>query len=322
MTVGIRAIRHVVPERVIGNEGLVAAHGFDEAFIRDKLGIAERRFAAADEYVSDLAAAAGAKLLAECAVDPASIGLLILVTQTPDTCLPHVSAVLQNRLGLPQTTAAFDISLGCSGYVYGLATAIALMEAQGIENGILITAETYSKIISPDDRATAPLFGDGAAATLLGPNPVYRAGRFAFGTDGGRSGALIARGIGVRRDDPAPLFMDGRAIFGFAMGTLPGHVDVCLEMNGVARDQIDAWVFHQASRHMLTSLAPRLKVPMDRLIVDMADIGNTTSSTIPIALDRRILSLGDKPRRVLLAGFGVGLSWASTVITLNGESTP
>jgi 3-oxoacyl-[acyl-carrier-protein] synthase-3 len=316
LSIGIRAISRFVPEQVVTNDSIVAAHGFDEAFIRDKLGIAERHIAAPDEYVSDLAVAAGTKLIEEHHLDRGSIGLLILVTQTPDTCLPHVSATIQNRLGLPTTVAAFDISLGCSGYVYGLATAIALMEAQGIENGILLTAETYSKIMSPDDRATAPLFGDAATATLLSRDPIYRCGRFVFGTDGGRASALTAHGLGVRQDRKESLFMNGAEIFAFVMGSLPRHIDECLSLNGVEREQIDAWLLHQASKHMLTTLAPRLKIAKDRLVLDMSDVGNTTSSTIPIALERRILAAENKPNRVLLSGFGVGLSWASTVITL------
>lgn len=316
MKLGIKAIRTYLPAQVIGNEEVLTAHSFDEGFIRDKLGVARRHIAAADEYVSDLATGAARRLLEETGTDPASIGLLIVVTQTPDYCLPHVSAIVQGRLGLPSTTLALDVNLGCSGYVYGLSTALALMAANGIQAGILVTAETYSKLISPTDRSTAPLFGDGATATLLGCDPLYVPGAFAFGTDGTRHRALIAKGSAVRRDASEPLFMDGREIFTFVMGQLPTHVADCLARNNLTKEEVDAWVLHQASRHMLQTVAPRLGLNPDQLLVELADTGNTTSSTIPIVLERRVLPARPLPRRVLLAGFGVGLSWASTVLTV------
>jgi 3-oxoacyl-[acyl-carrier-protein] synthase-3 len=196
------------------------------------------------------------------------------------------------------------------------------MEAQGIPAGLLVTAETYSKLIAPSDRATAPLFGDAAAATLLTRDPTYRLGAFTFGTDGTRGDALIARGSAIRRDTMAPLYMDGRGIFAFVMQQMPSDIAACLAANALQQSDIDAWVFHQASRHMIESLATRAGIPKDRLIIEMEDVGNTTSSSIPIALDRRILTGPHMPRRIFLSGFGVGLSWASTVITRNDEAGP
>jgi 3-oxoacyl-[acyl-carrier-protein] synthase-3 len=312
---GIRAIRSYLPETVIGNDDAVAAHGFDEAFIREKLGIRQRHVAGPEEYVSDLASGAVRRLLDDTGIDPNSVGLLVVVTQTPDYCLPHVSAMVQHRCNLPTTLAAFDVSLGCSGYVYGLSIALATMAANDIGTGILVTADVYSKLIAPTDRNTAALFGDGATATLLGRDAIYLPGRFAFGTDGSRHEALIARGSAVRRDREEPLFMDGGEIFGFVMGNLPSHVTGSLKINNVEKDEIDAWVFHQASRHMLQTLAPRLGLSPADMRIDLEDVGNTTSSSIPIVLERRIVPAVPRPTRVFLCGFGVGLSWASTVLT-------
>lgn len=319
MTLGIEAISHYLPGPPVDNQNVIAEHDFDEAFIRDKLGIQSRYFAADDEFASDLAVTACEKLLAATGIDPNAIGLLVVVTQTPDYCLPQVSALVQDRIGFPQTCAAFDINLGCSGYVYGLSTALAMMEAQGIAQGVLVTTETYSKLVSPADRATAPLFGDAATATLLGGNPKYTIGRADFGTDGSRHHTLIARGSGVRRDTEEPLFMDGQAIFNMVIGEIPKSVARCLDLNALSADDIDLWVFHQANQFMLRSLAKRLKIPAEKLMIDMSDTGNTTASTIPIALERQVFAGGSLPARLFLSGFGVGLSWASTVLTATTE---
>jgi len=319
MAVGIQAISFYLPGTPISNTTVIAEHDFEEPFIRNKLGITSRHFAAHDEFSSDLAVAACLKLFDQTGVDVKSIGLLIVVTQTPDYCLPHVSALVQDRTNLSSNCAAMDINLGCSGYVYGLATALALMEAQGIERGVLVTTETYSKLVSPADRATAPLFGDAATATLLGPHPIYTVGQLDFGTDGSRHEELIARGSAMRRDIVEPLFMDGRGIFSLVMEEVPKSVERCLERNGKTKSDIDLWLFHQANSFMLKSLAGLLKIPDDKLVIDMKDTGNTTSSTIPIALERQILSQDVKPNNIFLSGFGVGLSWASTILTANYE---
>lgn len=319
MVLGVEAIGYYLPGSPVDNQNVIAEHDFDEAFIRDKLGIQSRYFAAEDEYASDLAVAACENLFAATGTDPNDIGLLVVVTQTPDYCLPQVSALVQDRIGLPQTCAAFDINLGCSGYVYGLTTALAMMEAQGVARGILVTTETYSKLVSPADRATAPLFGDAATATLLGANPKYTVGRADFGTDGGRHHTLIARGSAIRRDTEEPLFMDGQAIFSLVMGEIPKSVERCLDVNGLTSEDINLWVFHQANQFMLRSLAKRLKIPADKLLIDMSDTGNTTASTIPIALERRVLSTGERPARLFISGFGVGLSWASTILFATNE---
>ncbi len=319
--IGIAAIRSFLPAEIVSNSAAIVAHGFDETFVYEKLGIRERRAAGHEEYVSDLAAAAGQRLLEDTGTDARNIGLLVVVTQTPDYCLPHVSAVVADRLGCAPSTAAFDISLGCSGYVYGLQVVSSMMKAQGIDKGLLITAETYSKLVSPADRATAPLFGDGAAATLLSADAVYDLGKFSFGTDGSRHEALIARGSAVRRDRVEPLFMDGREIFAFVIGSLPRSIEACLALNDLTRDDIDSWIFHQASRHMVLSLAARLRIPQERCVIDVERIGNTTSSTIPIALETHALETAKRPQRIFLSGFGVGLSWGNTVLTLRTENS-
>ena len=318
MTIGIQDIAFYLPADRQENEAICAAHGFDEAFITEKLGIRARHIAGQDESTSDLATAAVRTLIDASGIEADQIGLLVIVTQTPDYCLPHTSALVHGELGLSKSVPAFDINLGCSGFVYGLSTAIGFMEANGIDFGILVTAEEYSKVLDPSDRATAPLFGDAAAATLLSRTPRYTAGRTTFGTDGSRHEALIVRGSGTRAGELSALEMEGRAIFNFMMSEVPADVATCLKKNDIESDDIDAWVFHQASKFMLQSVAKRLGIPHEKLVLDLEEGGNTTSSTIPIALARKVLPAKTPPRRIFVSGFGVGLSWASTVLTLNG----
>lgn len=313
--IGIQEIVYALPEGVQRNAEIVDRHGFEEAFIADKLGIEERRVLGEGETVSGIASAAVEALLQTTGVAKQEIELLIVVTQTPDYCLPHVSALVHDAVGLPNAVAAFDIGLGCSGYVYGLAVARAIMQVEEMRRGILVTADAYSRIMDPGDRATAPLFGDGASATLLSDSPVYLIGKSTFGTDGGRHGALIAHGTGSSIEDRQPLYMNGRTIFTFMMREAPNDIRACLKKNGVEVADIDRFVFHQASRYMLQNLSRQMKLDPDKVTIDMKDVGNTTSSTIPIALERQVIHARPKAHRLLLSGFGVGLSWASTVLT-------
>ena len=313
--IGIQDIAYALPEGVLRNAEIVDRHGFEEEFVSEKLGIEERRVLGEGETVSGLAVTAVEKLLGTSGVAKQEISLLIVVTQTPDYCLPHVSALVHDAVKLPSAVAAFDVGLGCSGYVYGLALARAMMQVEGMRHGILVTADAYSRIMDPGDRATAPLFGDGATATLLSDNPAYLIGRSTFGTDGTRHGALIAHGTGSSLEERQPLHMNGRTIFTFMMSEAPKDIRACLQKNELEVCDIDRFVFHQASRYMLQSLTKQLKLDPGKVVIDMKDVGNTTSSTIPIALERQVLGSERRDRRLLLSGFGVGLSWASTVLT-------
>lgn len=316
MSIGISAIAASLPEQVVTNNVFIERHGFDPTFLTEKIGIESRRWVSGSQATSDLATAAADAVLTHAGVAPEAVELLLVVTQTPDRLIPHVSGQVHGNLGLPKTTAAFDVSLGCSGFVYGLSLATAFMTAHGMDTGILVTAETYSRFLDPSDRQTAPLFGDGACACLLTRAPVYRPGAFTFGSDGGRHEALILRGSGSRDEARAPLYMDGRGIFNFVLREIPGDIDRCLDKNGLLKEDIDLWVFHQASRFLLESLTARCGLAPEKVVIDLLDCGNTVSSSIPLALSRRVFGPRDYPRRIFLSGFGVGLSFASTVLTL------
>lgn len=324
MNPGIAAIAPYLPEAVLTNEELVTRFGFELDFLSEKLGVLHRHVAAANEGVSDMATAAAKSLFATGIAKPADIDLVVICTQNPDYRLPATANIVQEKLGLRQNVAAFDINQGCSGFVIGLSVVRSMMLAEGMKNALLITAEAYSKIIDPGDRQTLPLFGDGAAATLIRDGGPGRFGRFVWGSDGSGAKHLIVQGGGGLHPLQVPvgdhaLFMDGRAIFNFMMRRVPVCVKDCLAANGLTMDDIDFFAFHQASRYMLENLARALDVSADRVPIAIEDTGNTVSSTIPILLD----SLGEldslKGKRVLIAGFGVGLSWAATVLTFQKD---
>jgi 3-oxoacyl-[acyl-carrier-protein] synthase-3 len=321
---GLAAIATYVPERVVDNADLVARFGFEPAFLDDKLGISRRHICAPDETVSDMAVAAGRRLIETTGIDPATIGLLVLVTQNPDYKLPTTANIVQHRLGLPQSIAAFDVNQGCSGYVYGLSIAKALMAAHAHHAALLITSEAYSKVMDPADRTTAPLFGDGATASLILPGGQGQIGAFTFGSDGSGAEELIVRAGGSRNPAMAcagagALAMNGRSIFNFMMRRVPADVRACLAANATQIEGVDLFLFHQASRYMVEALAKGLGLPADKVPIRMTETGNTVSSTIPMLIDALggVAALAGK--RALLSGFGVGLSWASTIITFGAS---
>ena len=320
---GIAAVASYLPEAVLTNDALVERFGFDRAFLDEKIGVRERHIAAEDEAVSDMAVKAAEALFARVDMAREAVDLVVLCTQNPDYRLPATANIVQNRLGLADTTAAFDINQGCSGYVYGLAVVQSMMLAHGFSAALLLTADGYTKVMNPGDRATAPLFGDGAAATLLTAGAPGRIGRFTFGSDGAGADDLIVRGGGSRHPDmpaagPGALYMNGRAILKFMIRRVPADVDRCLALNELERGDIDAFVFHQASGHMIASLTREMALAPDKVPVEIADCANTVSSTVPIVLER----LGGAPalagKTLLLCGFGVGLSWCSTVVRFGG----
>lgn len=312
MTFGIAAIAHAYGRNRIDNVSEGAQHGFDPAFVRGKLGILTRYVAAEDQATSDLAAEAAQTVLERTGTRGEDIDALIVVTQTPDYQMPHTAALVQRKLGLPARLASFDMSLGCSGFVYGLSTLVPLMAHGGFTRALLVTADCYSKVSDTADRATAPLFSDAAAATLVSAQPLYRPGKPLFGTDGAGAEALIVKCGGSRAPaDRSKLYMDGRAIYSFAMSKIPQHVEQCLKLNGLRLEDIDRFVFHQANRYMLESLRDRMKLPAEKVVIAVEDGGNTVGSTIPIALEAL---LPERPRRILICGFGVGLSWATDVL--------
>jgi len=316
---GLIAISHQLPSVCVPSDELVKLHGFEAEFISDKLGIDQRFKLPDDMPVSALASEVVNKLCRENEIDVEALDLLIVVTQTGDYCLPHVSAIVQAEVGMRKDVFVMDINLGCSGYVMGLASALAIMEAQHLRLGIVVTVDAYSRIVSMDDRATSPLFGDGASATLIGENPRYLMGKTTFGTDGSQHELLIAKGTGSTAGTKEPLFMDGRGIFNFALRVVPTDIKKCLELNNLDFDDVDLFILHQANAYMVKTLGQRMGIPDEKLVLHLREVGNTTSSSIPIALEYEIKEKSVSPSTMIISGFGVGLSWATSVLRTNEE---
>lgn len=327
----IKAIASALPDWDVDNSTIENWCSLPKSMLSEKIGVEHRRFLKANETGTDLSERAVRRLAeANPDFDLARIGLLIVVTQNPDYQLPHNSALLQHRVGLPQTTACFDVSLGCSGFVYALSVAKGFMLAEQVEEALIITCDPYSKCISRANRDVAGLFGDAASATWLRSDGRGVIGRGDFGTDGGGAGNLIVRAGGSAQPlshlDGTPaaevaeadrfLHMNGRAIFNFMITRVVGTVDACLGRNGLGRDDVDFFVFHQASRYLLETLRDRMGLPAERMPIALARTGNTVSSSIPLVLEGLMRGGRCAPATVLVSGFGVGLSWASNIIRM------
>jgi len=301
---GIEQIASYLPPLRISNFDRKAEFEIDDNFIDAKIGFRAVSRMEADDTTSTLCEKAYARLEEKVAIDRNALQAVIVVTQNPDANIPHVSAILHGRLGLPEQCACFDISLGCSGYVHGLSIALSFMAANGMSRGLLFTADPYSRIIDPDDKNTALLFGDGATVTLLSDAPMFAPGQFGFGTIGQDSAELRVR------DDA--LYMNGRAIFNFAARHIPKDIKRVLAANSREISDIDSFVFHQGSRYIVETIANALGVPKTKVSFGAAEYGNTVSSSVPMILETEMQA--NDTNLILVSGFGVGLSWASTVL--------
>ena len=304
-------IAYYLPEKVLTNDELSLLYPEGPAEkILSKTGIASRHVTEAGESATDLAERAARKLFSEQGVKPEGIDFVLFCTQSPLYQLPPSACVLQNRLGISTTAGALDYDLGCSGFVYGLSLAKGLVVSGAAKNVLLLTAETYTKYIGAQDKSTRTIFGDGAAATLIDRATADSIGAFAFGTDGSGADKLILR-------EGENLHMDGPDIFNFTLDIVPKTMDEVCAKNGITRDQVDLFVFHQANKFMLDTIRKVNGLPKEKFYIDLEDTGNTVSSTIPIALKRAADNgILHKNMKVMLLGFGVGLSWGATIITI------
>lgn len=316
--VHLAGIVSAVPAHAGTEADLATRFGADAASrIIKATGIVRRPLAAAGQCTSDLAAAAAETLLTGLGWERATVTVLLMVTQTPDHSLPATAIQIQHRLGLGHGTAAFDIGLGCSGYVYGLWVAAALLGALPVGSRALVLAgDTTSRYLCPDDRATVPLFGDAATATALERDDNASPMSFDLGSDGAGAPYLMVRGGGMRDPDvPATLFMDGTQVFAFTLREVPASLCAVLKTAGWELGSVDHIVLHQANAQMIRHLGQRLGARPEQMVLALEDTGNTSSASIPLALCHTLTSL-THPVRLLLSGFGVGWSWASVALTI------
>lgn len=329
----IRGIASAVPGRAEGTEELVMAFGQDEAQkIAQATGVGVRHISETEQCTSDLCLYSADRLLKELGWSVDSVDALIFVSQTPDYICPATSCYLHGRLGLSKNCAAFDISLGCSGYVYGLWNAASIITGGG-RRVMLLVGDTLSKIISPMDKTSRPLFGDAGTATAVEYDENGQM-LFEFGTDGSGYEHLIVpaggfrqrktletakrterEGGNIRSDED--LFMNGTEIFTFTIREVPNLISKVLASSKWTVADVDAFVFHQANRFMLEYLTKKMNLPSDKVPYSLDKFGNTSSASIPLTISEMLRPTVEKQtQRFILAGFGVGLSWGAVALNI------
>jgi len=324
-------LEYYLPNKKLTNVELAQEFpNWDYLGFEKKVGISERHIAGENETALDMAEKASLMLFEK--VDKSSIDFILLCTQSPDYFLPTSACILQDRLNLSTHCGALDFNLGCSGYIYGLALAKSLLASKVATNILFVVSETYTKHIHPKDKVNRAIFGDAAAATLINIDS-FMIGEFVLGTDGKGFQELIIKNGGQRNkpgieveeyeyasgnitsDDH--LYMNGPEIFNFSITTIPSLVLETAKKNQLSLDDIDFFIFHQANEFMLNFLRTKTKIPQEKFCIDLSATGNTVSATIPIALKNAYSKdLIKKGAKIMLVGFGVGLSWGATIITL------
>ena len=327
----IKGISYYLPEKVLTNEELIKEFPeWSVEKVAKKVGVNSRHIADEKETAGDLAEKAALNLFAEYKINPKDIDFLILCTQSPDYFLPSTACVLQSKLGISTHAGAFDYNLGCSGCVYGIAMANSFVESGLAKNVLLITAETYSKYLHQSDKSNRSIFGDAAAACLISEDGIAEIGSSVLGTDGSGAEKLILKTGAARQKNHTGLFseddeghvryddylyMDGGGIFNFTLEAVPAMMKEVLDKNGLEKENIDYFVFHQANKFMLNTIRKVCVLPKDKFYVNLEETGNTVSSTVLIGLkqclENEIIHEG---MDIMIAGFGVGLSWGGTIL--------
>lgn len=328
----VKALSYYLPERAVTNEELVREFPeWSVDKVAQKVGVDTRHIAALQETAGDMAEKAARRLFDEHSLSPKNIDFLLLCTQSPDYFLPSTACILQDRLGIPTSAGAFDYNLGCSGCIYGMAVAKGLIAAGIAKNVLLLTAETYNKYLHQQDKSNRSIFGDGAAACLISTEGFAEIGDFALGTDGSGANHLIVK-TGAARQKTATgqcvedeeghlwyddyLYMNGSAIFNFTLDAVPLMMSQILEKNSLSKEDIDYYIFHQANKFMLNTIRKLCVLPKDKFYINLSETGNTVSSTVLIGIkdcmNKGVLLQGSK---VMITGFGVGLSWGGTILS-------
>lgn len=332
--VGIRAISACVPRNIVRNKDLdylIDEEGIEKTI--NNIGVEERRVVDNDVCASDLCYAAALKLMEDNDVDPNSIDVLLFMSQTADYRIPATAPILQHRLGLSIDTLCLDLSLGCSGYVYALSTAYAYASLEGINRVLLLDGETFSKIVNKHDKVNWPLYGDGATATLIEKGN-FGESTFVLKSDGsGKDSVIIRDGMRNMVSEESciekidvdgnirsglEIFMDGMAIFNFAMKRVPRVIKEITECTGVPLDCIDWFVFHQSNKFMTDFFVRKLKIDANKVPYSIQKYGNTSSTSIPLTIVSELIDKQKDGDCLVMSGYGAGLSWGTTLLTLNG----
>jgi 3-oxoacyl-[acyl-carrier-protein] synthase III len=329
--VGISAISACVPKKVSSNSDLgylIPSDEIDKTI--ESIGIKEKRIADSDVCSSDLCIKAAEKLFADNNIERDSIDLVLFLSQTPDFIIPATSPIIQHRLGLPKSTACIDLSLACSGYVYGLSTAFAYASMDGVNRILLLVGETFSKIVNKMDKVNAPLYGDAGTATLIEKEENSKS-FFGLYSDGSGEHAVKIPGGAYRHPfteetlkeqkfndgsirSNSQLFMDGMDVFNFAISVVPKGIKEIIKVSSKELEDIDYIVFHQANKFMTDFFIKRLKFDTSKVPYCLSKYGNTSAASVPLTIVSEFSKNQMNNKNVILSGFGAGLSWATAYI--------
>ena len=305
MKIGIKDIQYYIPPKKINNFLVSKKFGLNKEFLTNKIGFTKLAKIDKKLQTSDLSIKSINKTFSKYPTLKNKLDCVLLITQSPDLKIPHTSAIIHDKLNLKKKCVVFDVSLGCSGYVHGLSIIKSFMEMNKFKNGILLTADPYSKIIDQKDKDTVMIFGDASSCTLISSeNPVYEIRSFDFGTEGALYEAL-------KINNKGQLKMNGREILNFVINNVPNSVHNLLKKEKKKLKQIDSFIFHQGSKFVLDKLKEILNIEKNKLVYSSKNYGNTVSSSIPIILSNNKFLKSDY---IICSGFGVGLSWATTLL--------
>lgn len=338
--IAIRGISCCVPKNTERNIDLDILTSEEIQKFIDATGVEERRIATKEICTSDLCCEAAGKLITDLNWQKDEIEILVFVSQTADYILPVSAAILQDRLGLSTNCIAFDVPLGCSGYVYGMSIIAGMMKAAGLKKGLLLAGDTSSKLLSKSDKSTIPLFGDGGSATAFEFDENAESLLFDLGTDGSGYKTIIINDGGSRNRidsdslkyetispgierNSCQLILDGMDVFGFGISQAPKTVNKLIEKFEIDKDEIDHFVFHQANLMMNKMIVKKLKLPAEKVPYSLKEFGNTSSTTIPLTIVAGLKEkLSKTTQDLIICGFGVGLSWGTAKIKLDNVVIP
>ena len=319
----ISQVAHYAPNQIVTNDDLAKIMDTSDEWISSRTGI-KKRHISYDESTSDLATKVAKCLLDKADLSADEIDFIIVATITPDSLMPSTAARVQANIGAVNAFA-FDLAAACSGFIFALATAEKLISSGAYQKGLVIGSETLSKVVDWSDRGTAVLFGDGAGGVLLESTSSRHFLAESQKTDGSRGDNLTSCLIGLsspfaeRAEDKKYLTMDGRAIFNFAIRDVAQSINETIEASPLDVDEIDYFLFHQANERILNKMAKKIGVSRDKIPANMMEYGNTSAASIPILLSECVeqgLVKLDGSQKILLSGFGGGLTWGTLIVTI------
>lgn len=332
--VGITALAACVPRQVIDNYHYDLDLWTEEEVrkVVDKVGVKERRFVDDKTCASDLCFAAAERLITDNNIDRSEIDLLVFLSQTPDYRMPATSILLQDRLGLPMSTMAFDISLGCSGFINALSIVYAMMQNRGFHKALLLDGETRSKVYSRKDRREAFIFGDAGVAALIERDEKFGESHFSLNSDGSRGNLIMIKGGGyrnmssvetlkekvvdeygnIRTDENG--YMNGADVFNFVIVEVPKDIKRLMAASGEDVHQMDYYVFHQANAFINNHIAKKLKLNKDHIPWTIQKYGNTSSVSVPLTIVSELKEKMQGRKKLMFSAFGVGMAWATAIV--------